>query len=369
MLGTLKRLLDTDVSAMLSGPKQLLGLDIGSSCIKVVQLKESKGRYVVQKFGMKALEPGTIVDGVVMNPDRVVSAIKQLLKEHRVREKRVATSISGHSVIVKKITLPAVPEEELDTQVKLAAEQYIPFDINEVNLDFHVVNASEQPEEGEPQMSLLLVAAKKDKVAELIDLIRGAGLTPMVIDVDAFAIENMYDVNYSVTPDEVIALVNIGASVMNVNIVRGGTCVFTRDISIGGNRYTEALQQDLGASFDDAEVAKKGDGRSKLDREAVTSALNNVNAEVVSEVANSIDYFRTTNLDGEISRIVLCGGCANAQGLPEQLSQRLSVPVAIANPFAELDTSPLKLDPAAMDVVAPLAAVAVGLALRRPGDR
>lgn len=369
MLGTIKRLLDTDVGTFLSGPKQLLGLDVGSSSIKIVQLKEAKGRYVVQKFGMKSLDPGTIVDGAVMDPDKVVAAIKQLLKEHRIREKRVATSISGHSVIVKKITLPAVAEEELDTQVKLAAEQYIPFDINEVNLDFHVVNPSEQAEEGEPQMSLLLVAAKKEKVTELTDLVRRAGLTPMVIDVDAFAIENMYDVNYNVSQDEVIALVNIGASVMNVNIVKGGTCVFTRDISIGGNRYTEAIQQDLGAPFEEAEVAKRGDNRAKLDREGVMAALNNVNTEVISEVANSIDYFRTTNLDGEISKIVLCGGCAKTSGLPEQLSQRLNVPVEVANPFAEIDISPLKIDPSAMDVVAPLAAVAVGLALRRLGDR
>jgi len=369
MLATVKRLLDTDVGSFLSGPKQLLGLDIGSSCIKVVQLREHKGRYVVQKFGMKSLEPGTIVDGAVMNPDKVVAAIRQLLKEQRIKEKRVATSISGHSVIVKKITLPACEEEELDTQVKLAAEQYIPFDINEVNLDFHVVNASERAEEGDPQMSLLLVAAKKDKVSELADLVRRAGLTLAVVDVDAFAIENMYDVNYSVSTDEVIALVNIGASVMNVNIVKGGMCVFTRDISIGGNRYTEAIQREFGASFEEAESAKRGDSRAKLDRDAVTSTLNQISAEVISEVANSIDYFRTTNVDGEVSKVLLCGGCAHVKELREQLSQRLNVEVEVVNPFGGIDISPLKIDPAEMDVVAPQAAVAVGLALRRSGDR
>jgi type IV pilus assembly protein PilM len=369
MLSGVKRLLDTDISSFFVSDKHLLGLDIGSSCIKVIQMKEAKGHYALQKFGVKPLEPGTIVDGTVMNAGKVVAAIKELMKEHRIREKRVATSISGHSVIVKKITLPSVPEEELETQVRLAAEQYIPFDINEVNLDFHVLNASEQADDGEPQMSLLLVAAKKDKVTELTELVRSAGLTPVVIDVDAFAIENMYDMNYTMAPDEITALVNIGASVMNVNIVKGGTCVFTRDISIGGNRYTEAIQHELGVPFDEAEAAKKGDAASRLNREAVTTAVSTVNTEVVSEVANSIDYFRTTNMDGEIGQVLLCGGCANVKGLSDELGQRLGVHVALANPFAEIDVTGVKLSRDAMQAMAPLAAVGVGLALRRPGDR
>jgi type IV pilus assembly protein PilM len=369
MLASVKRLLDTDVSSFFASERNLLGLDIGSSCIKAVQMKEARGRYVLQKFGVRPLEPGTIIDGVVMNGGKVVAAIKALLKEHRIREKKVATSISGHSVIVKKITLPAVPEEELEPQVKLAAEQYIPFDINEVNLDFHILNLNEPTDDGEPQMSLLLVAAKKDRVAELTELVRGAGLTPVVIDVDAFAIENMYDVNYTVPGDEIMALVNIGASVMNVNILKSGTCVFTRDISIGGNRYTEAIQNEFGVSYDEAEAAKRGGVSSRFDRDALGAVLTTVNTEVVSEVVNSIDYFRTTNMDGEVAKIVLCGGCSQAKGLVEQLGQRLSAPVEVANPFAGIDASHLRLAPGVLDSLAPLAAVGVGLALRRQGDR
>lgn len=369
MLATVKRVLDTDITSFFASSKQLVGLDIGSSSIKVVQMKEAKGRYVLLKFGVKPLDPETIVDGTVMDAGKVVAAIKELFKEQRVRGKQVATSISGHSVIVKKITLPTVPEEELETQVRLAAEQYIPFDINEVNLDFHILNPNEQTDDGESQMSILLVAAKRDKVTELTELVRRAGLTPVVLDVDAFAIENMYDVNYGVAPGDVAALVNIGASVMNINIVKGGTSVFTRDISIGGNRYTEAIQRDLGASFEEAEAAKKGESRARLDREAVAAAVAAVNAEVAAEVANSIDYFRTTNMDGEIGKILLCGGCARVKGLAEHLSQRMGVAVEIANPFAEIDTSGVKPDPSGLEAVAPLAAVGVGLALRRAGDR
>ena len=178
---------------MFSPQRQLLGLDIGSSSIKLVQIKEHRGRYTLQKFGVKELEPEVIVDGTVMDEGRVVSAIKELLAEHNVKFKQVAISISGHAVIVKKISLPPMPDEELDGQVKLSAEQYIPFDINEVNLDFHVLPPSESADE-QDEMSIVLVAAKKDKVNELTELVKAAGLIPIVMDVDAFAVENMYGV-------------------------------------------------------------------------------------------------------------------------------------------------------------------------------
>src|SRR5574338_612876 len=237
MLTSLKKLVETDIVAMLTPRRQLVGLDIGSSAIKVAQLKESKGRYFLQKFGVKPLEPEVIVDGTVMDEGRVVSAIQELFEEANVKNKHVAISISGHAVIVKKISLPPMPDEELDGQVKLAAEQYIPFDINEVNLDFHVLPPSENAEE-QGEMSIVLVAAKKDKINELTELVKAAGLTPVVMDVDAFAIENMYGVTNPASQDDTTTLVNIGASVMNVNSVRGGVSLFTRDIPLGGNRYS-----------------------------------------------------------------------------------------------------------------------------------
>jgi type IV pilus assembly protein PilM len=369
MLGTVKRVLGSDINSFFASSKQLLGLDIGSSSIKMVQMKGSQGRYILETFGIKPLDRETIVDGSVMDAGKVVAAIKELLKEHGVREKQVATSIPGHSVIVKKITLPAVPEDELETQVRLAAEQYIPFDINEVSLDFHILDQNEHADDGEPQMSLLLVAAKKDRVAELTELVRNAGLTPMVLDVDVFAIGNMYDVNYPVVADEIVTLVNIGASVMNVNVVKGETSVFIRNISIGGNRYTETIQRDWGTTFEEAESAKKDDNRSWLDRDSLATAVAGVSMEIVSEVADSIDYFRATNMGDEIGKTLLCGGCAKVKDLAEHVSHRVGVVVEIANPFAEIDPSRAKLDPQALETLAPMAAVGVGLALRRAGDR
>ena len=369
MLSSLKSLVETDIVSMLTPKRQLVGLDIGSSGIKLVQLKENRGRYVLQKFGVKPLEPEVIVDGTVMDEGRVVSAIRELFEELNVKVKQVAVSISGHAVIIKKISLPPMPDEELEGQVRLAAEQYIPFDINEVNIDFHVLPPSDGGSDAQGEMSVILVAAKKDKINELTELVKGAGLLPLVMDVDAFAIENMHGINYPVAQDETTALVNIGASVMNVNIVRGGTSLFTRDIPIGGNRYTEAIQRELGMSYEDAEATKKGERSAGANQEAINTVVNSVNAEVASEIARTIDYFKSTMTDADIQQVLLCGGGSRAKGLVQQLHDRMQVPVEIANPFSEVDTSGSDFDQETLADLGPLAAVSIGLALRSVGDR
>ena len=369
MLTALKKLQDLDFSSLFGLRKELLGLDVGSSAIKLVHLKEAKGVYSLQKFAIKPLEPEVIVDGTIMDAGQVVMAIRELVQETNVKLKNVATSISGHSVIVKKILLPPASDDELAAQVKVAAEQYIPFDINEVNLDFHVLNPNEQSEEGQPQMSVLLVAAKKDKVNEMTELIRGAGLMPMVLDVDAFAIENMYCVNYETVPDELVALVNVGASVMNINILKGDTSVFTRDISVGGNRYTEAIQREMGVPFEEAESVKKGRGQDSPEGAVVNNVIEGINEEVASEIAKSIDYFRTTVTEGELKRILLTGGCSKVTGLVQQLKNRMGMAVEQVDPFSRIDVAAADLDPETLPDLAPFAAVGVGLALRTLGDR
>lgn len=368
MLTSLKKLVETDLITMLTPRRQLVGLDIGSSAIKVVQLKESKGRYFLQKFGVKPLEPEVIVDGTVMDEGRVVSAIQELFEEANVKNKHVAVSISGHAVIVKKISLPPMPDEELEGQVKLAAEQYIPFDINEVNIDFHVLplDTSEAQQE---DMSVILVAAKKDKINELTELVKAAGLVPMVMDVDAFAVENMHAINYPMAKEETTALVNLGASVMNVNIVRTGSSLFTRDIPLGGNRYTEAIQREIGLSFEEAEEIKKKDRGDDSGRVSVSGVMDGVNAEVASEIARTVDYFKTSSTNAELSRVLICGGVARARGLINQLSDRMQLPAEMADPFAEIDVTGCDIDPDLLADLAPSAAVGVGLALRAVGDR
>ncbi len=368
MLSSFKNIFETDIVSMLTPRRQLVGLDIGSSAIKLVQLKESKGRYFLQKFGVKPLEPEVIVDGTVMDEGRVVSAIRELFDECNVKNKHVAVSISGHAVIVKKISLPPMPDEELEGQVRLAAEQYIPFDINEVNIDFHVL-PPDPSGDGQGDMSVILVAAKKDKINELTELVKGAGLIPMVMDVDAFAIENMHAINYPMAQDETTALVNLGASVMNVNIIRGGVSLFTRDIPLGGNRYTEAIQRELGMSYEEAEESKKGERSSDSSSASLGNVIDSVNGEVASEIARTVDYFKTSMSNAELDRVLVCGGVARVKGLVQQLGDRMHTPVEVVNPFGEIDVTGSDVDPDALAELAPLAAVGVGLALRAVGDR
>ena len=368
MLTSLKKLVETDIVAMLTPRRQLVGLDIGSSAIKVAQLKESKGRYFLQKFGVKPLEPEVIVDGTVMDEGRVVSAIQELFEEANVKNKHVAISISGHAVIVKKISLPPMPDEELEGQVKLAAEQYIPFDINEVNIDFHVL-PSDASEDQQGDMPVILVAAKKDKINELTELVKAAGLIPMVMDVDAFAVENMHAINYPMGQEETTALVNLGASVMNVNIIRAGSSLFTRDIPLGGNRYTEAIQREIGLSFEEAEESKKKERGVDSDGMSLNGVMDSVNAEVASEIARTVDYFKTSTTNAELSRVLVCGGVARAKGLIQQLADRMQLPVEMADPFAEIDITGCDIEPDVLADLAPSAAVGIGLALRAVGDR
>jgi type IV pilus assembly protein PilM len=368
MLNSFKNIFETDIVSLLTPRRQLVGLDIGSSAIKLVQIKESKGRHFLQKFGVKPLEPEVIVDGTVMDEARVVSAIRELFEETNVKNKYVAISISGHAVIVKKISLPPMPDDELEGQVRLAAEQYIPFDINEVNIDFQVLphDPSADPQ---GDMFITLVAAKKDKINELTELVKGAGLIPMVMDVDAFAIENMHAINYPLSQDETTALVNLGASVMNVNIIRGGVSLLTRDIPLGGNRYTEAIQREMGLSYEQAEELKKGDRASEASAGSLITAITSVNGEVASEIARTVDYFKSSTSNGDLDRVLVCGGVARITGLTQQLGDRLQVPIEMADPFSEIDLSGSEFDPSELAELAPLASVGVGLALRVVGDR
>ncbi len=368
-LPPLTQLLSQGVAALTGSGRQLLGLDIGSSAIKLVEVKETKGRYKLVKFGVRLLEPELIVDGTIMDTGRVVEAIKELLAEQQVTVKNVALSISGHSVIVKKITVPVMSEEQLEDQIRAEAEHHIPFDITDVNLDFHIVNPSEPSPEGEPRMALLLVAAKKEKLTELSELVKEAGLVPCVVDVDAFAVENMYAVNYDAKADEIVTLINIGASVTNINVLKAGAGLFTRDVSIGGNRYTEALQRVSGSAHEDAEAAKKGERFEGVDRETVETVLERMNTEVSTELAKTLDFVRSSIPGGEIHRILLCGGGGKVAGLAGQLAGRVGVDVDLVNPFSRLDTSEANVEAEVLREHAPMAAVGVGLALRKVGDR
>ncbi len=341
-----------------------IALDIGSTFIKLVQLKGSKGNYQLVKYGMVELPPEVIVEGAVMDAGRVVDAIKELLKAQQVKTKEVVISVSGSSVIIKRIAVADMPEDELSESIKWEAEQYIPFSIDDVNVDFQKLGPAAQA----GQADVLLVAVKKDKINDYINLVKEAGLEPVVLDVDAFALANMYELNYQMEAGN-IALLNIGASVMNINILKDGMSIFTRDITVGGNRYTEALQRDLGLSYDEAESVKRGEGVEGHDREQLASVMSAVTEDIVAETQRSFDFFRSTTGSDQVTRVLVSGGCARIGNFASVLSERIEIPTEITAPFKNIKIDPKRFDIALLQETGPMSAVAVGLAIRRPGDR
>src|SRR5678815_1926045 len=218
-------------------PKSVVGLDIGSSAVKAVELKASGKGYRVAAIASEPVPPDSIVDGAIIDGGAVAEAIKRLFAQKAFKTKEVAASLSGNAVIVKKISLPVMTEQELSDSIYWEAEQYIPFDIQDVNLDYQILDAGTGPD-SRGSMEVLLVAAKKEKIGDYTSVIAQAGRTPVIVDVDAFALQNAYDVNYGLGPGQVVVLLNAGASAININIVQGDQSVFTRDISMGGNAYT-----------------------------------------------------------------------------------------------------------------------------------
>jgi len=351
-------------------PNNTIGLDIGSSYVKVLELSNNKGRWKIENFGMKKLPPEAIVDGALMNSNIIVESIRELVTSHKIKTKDVVTSVSGHSVIIKKINLPVMTRDELEESIQWEAEQYIPFDINDVNIDVQILNPVGD-ETG--QMEVLLVAAKKDMINDYTSIVQEAGLNPVCMDVDSFAIENAFELNYDVAPGDTVVLVNIGASIININVLRGGTTAFTRDITLGGNQYTEEIQKQLNVSYEEAEALKIG-GDIVRDSQAVVpeeveSIIRSVSDNVATEIQRSLDFYAATSTEDEISRVYLSGGSARVPGLTRTIQEKTGLPVELINAFRRIEVNGKEFNTAFLDEVAPMAAVAVGLALRRSDDK
>jgi type IV pilus assembly protein PilM len=347
----------------------VIGLDIGSSSVKVVELAtKAKGKeFELTHLGVAKLPSEAIVQGAFLNSGAIVETIREAVENGKIRNKNVAAAVSGHSVIVKKVNLPAMSRDELDEQIRWEAEQYIPFDVNEVNLDFQILDDGEAGG-GDGQMEVLLVAAKKDLIDDYVQVITEAGLTPTVIDVAAFAVENAFEANYDVSPDETVALVNIGAQVVNINILSGGSPAFTRDITTAGNQYTEEIQKTLSVGFDEAERIKLGGRKSDESQDVVPQevehAMQSVTETVIGEISRSLDFFAATTADSRITRVVLSGGSAAVAGFEKAFHERTGLRVEMMNPFSRMVPSS-KFEPEFLEEMAPAFGVGVGLALRR----
>lgn len=346
--------------------KGVVGLDIGSSGIKLVELKERKpGEFTLQRLGVEPLSPEAIVDGSIMDSSLVVDAIHRLNDQTKVKSTSYATSLSGHSVIIKKIQLPAMPQEELAESIQWEAEQYIPFDINDVRLDYVVLSEGEP---GRDSMDVLLVAVKRDKVNDYVSVISQTGKTPAIVDVDAFAVQNAYETNYDLDPRKVVALINMGASVTNINILARGTTVFWRDITMGGNAFSESLQRELNLSFPQAETLKRGEPVDRYTAADARGVLDTVSAEMASEIRKTFDFFLATTSEGSVDELVLSGGCALTPNLLQVLRERFEVPTELMNPLKRIHYKESDFDAGWLHSIAPMMAVAVGLGIRKVGD-
>jgi type IV pilus assembly protein PilM len=346
--------------------KEVVGLDIGSSAVKAVELRPVGKGFKVTAFATEPVPPDSIVDGAIVDGTAVSDAIKRLFQNKAFKTKEVAASLSGNAVIVKKISLPIMTPQELSESIHWEAEQYIPFDIQDVNLDYQVLDSGA---DGKGTMDVLLVAAKKEKIADYTGVISQAGRTPVVVDVDAFALQNAYEMNYAPESGSVVVLLNAGASAININILSGDQSLFTRDISMGGNAYTEAVQKELGLTFEHAEQAKRGQPVDGVSFDEVRPVLHAMTENVLLEIQKTFDFFKATTSQDKIDRIVLCGGASRVDSLAELLEERFGAPVEFLDPFKAVtfDAKRLGIDNPAD--IAPTAAVAVGLALRTAGDR
>lgn len=345
--------------------KQVVGLDIGSSKVKAAELRPlRRGGYELMSLGMEEFSPDCIVDGVIISKLPVSDAINALFIQQNIKNKRVATAISGHSVIVKKISLPLQSEEDLAESIRWEAEQYIPFDITDVNLDYQVLGESASA----GYLDVLLVAVKKEKITDSTSVITMAGKNPVIVDVDAFALHNAYEVNYEPSKQSTVALLDIGASIMTINIVSGHDFLFTRDIATGGHQYTDFIQKEFNLNFGQAQSLKHGQPVEGIDPTAARHVVDSVTEIICLDIQKTFDFFRSTTTVERIDRMLVSGGAAHTPGLVETLARKFNVQVEKFNPFRKVSYDTKRFTPTMLAERGPDLAVAIGLALRTAED-
>ncbi|MBA2620730.1 MAG: type IV pilus assembly protein PilM [Acidobacteria bacterium] len=348
---------------MLFGKKKsVAGLDVGSSSIKMVELDGKINNLSLVGLGFENLPDDTIVDGQIMELNTVAEVIQNISQNHQISASQFVTGVSGHSVIIKNIVLPPMSREELEESIDWHAEEHIPYDLADVSLDYQVTSETAEA------THVLIAACKRERIDNMKQAIQLAGKQPVVIDVDTFALQNCYEVNYQPDDTQVVALLNIGASTMNVNIVEGVRSLFTRDITVGGSQFTDILQRNLGLSFSQAEAVKRGviDAADGVEETAIVPLMNNVTEMVAMEIQKTFDFYRATIDDNAVpvQKILISGGGSKLSGLAEELSNRLELPVEVLDPFRSIKIDTKKFDPDYLSEIMPEMAVAVGLAVR-----
>ncbi len=345
--------------------KNLVGVDIGSSSIKVCQLRDGRRGLELVRFAYGDLPPQTIVDGHVMNSSAVVEQLGRLFRDAKISSRDVAMSVSGQSVIIRKITVPMMTPAELAEQIQWEAEQHIPFDIKDVHIDYEVLRR--RPEAG--QMDILLVAAKRDDIQDHAQLARDAKLRPVVVDIDAFTVQNVFEFTRGLPPEQTIALINIGASLATINIVARGVSAFTRDIGNGGNYISDEIRKRLGVPFEQAEAFKCGRSDAGAPPPQARAIVDSVVDSIAAEIQRSLDFFLATSGEAEIARIVLCGGTANIPQLAHAVERRARVAVEVFSPLEKIAIDAAAGPAEELTARATQLAVALGLSMRKDKEK
>ena len=343
----------------------LVGLDIGSRSLKAAEISESKRGRELKGFGITEISHGAIEEGTINDPESVAESIRQLFKAYNIKEHNVAISIGGYSVIVKKISVQTMDEEQLQETIHFEAEQYIPFDISDVNLDFQILGDNET---NPNQMNVFLVAAKKEMVNDYVNLANLAGLNPCIVDVEAFALQNTFEANYDTAGDNV-ALIDIGASKTSLNILKGNNSVFMRDVSLGCMQINQKIISLIDCSYDEAEQLKSGGGSDRLSDEDLKGIVSSVVADWCTEIRRALDFFYSTYPDDQIKRIILSGGGANIAEFRQLLAVEASAEVETINPFRNIYVDDARFDPDFIKQIGPQAAITAGLAIRKVNDK
>ena len=344
-----------------------IALDIGSSSIKMVESSIEKNRYQLLNLGIAPLPPRAIQNNMVVDPRSVVDAIRRLVQEHKVKATKVISAVPGRAAIMKKVQMPRQEETELEANVEFEANTVIPENLENVNLDYQVLNLTD----GGSKMDVLLVAVKKEIVNSYTDVIELAGLSPAVIDVDYFAMENMYEANYGLEKiNGVVGLIHIGAHYTSITFLHNGVSTFTGDLPIGGEEFTEGLRRELSLSSEMAEnfkVTGVSEGKKGLDLEAL---LKPIAENVVDEIRRTVSLYGAVGSEeaDSLKRIYLSGGSAKVPGLHALLEERMGVPVSLAEPFKGFIVNK-SIDRTYLANAAPLFVVGAGLSIRRPGDK
>ncbi len=353
----------------LSEKTPLLAVDIGTHSVKVAQVSGSKNKFELMNFSIMPLKEGCIVDGVIQQPDEVVDTLAKMIKVEKIDTKYAVASIAGEAVIIKKIRVPLMTAEELAENIQKEAEQYIPFDIDDVSIDFQILNTKDNRSEENQKdgtMEILLVAVQRDIIESRIDILYDAGLRPAIIDLDVFAMVNAFELgaDLNAREQEAIAVIDLGESFTHLNIIQDGLTAYTRDIPFGGSFCTNKLMSKFDLPYKEVAKLKLGAIPSEINSEDVVEVIVKSFEKILNEVQKSFEFFSTTS-NSQVDRVLLTGGGALIAGVDGLFSHHLETPVEILNPMKGIKVNKRKFDQRTIEAMGPLSTVAIGLAARR----